>query len=241
MGNHEPVLRKYFREYLKQIQKVSDTTVYNYLRGLKAISEFLQSRNLIKKDIYEIKDMEQLDEIREILEKDREFQKKNQVGHRMYSAGFNNYYRFAEGSDFLQYTDKIQNLDFPVVKEEAAQYETTTKAWKRSDILRQQVIEAAGFCCELGHDHQSFIAERTHKPYMEAHHAIPLHLQDKFENSLDVYANIICLCPICHRRIHYGLKNDKHNMLDEIYEKRIGRMEKCGILLSKTEFERVMD
>ena len=234
MGNHEPVLRKYFREYLKQIQKVSDTTVYNYLRGLKAISEFLQSRNLIKKDIYEIKDMEQLDEIREILEKDREFQKKNQVGHRMYSAGFNNYYRFAEGSDFLQYTDKIQNLDFPVVKEEAAQYETTTKAWKRSDILRQQVIEAAGFCCELGHDHQSFIAERTHKPYMEAHHAIPLHLQDKFENSLDVYANIICLCPICHRRIHYGLKNDKHNMLDEIYEKRIGRMEKCGILLSKT-------
>ncbi len=24
--------------------------------------------------------------------------------------------------------------------------------------------------------------------------------------SLDVYANIICLCPICHRLLHYGLK-----------------------------------
>jgi len=185
--------------------------------------------------------MEQLDEIREILEKDSEFQKKNQVGHRMYSAGFNNYYRFAKGSDFLQYTDKIQSLDFPVVKEETAQYEITTKTWKRSDILRQQVIEAAGFSCELGHDHQSFIAESTHKPYMEAHHAIPMHMQDKFENSLDVYANIICLCPICHRRIHYGLKNDKHDMLDEIYEKRISRMEKCGIELSKSEFELLMD
>jgi 5-methylcytosine-specific restriction protein A len=102
--------------------------------------------------------------------------------------------------------------------------------------MRTQVIEFAGYSCEINGEHESFIAERNHKPYMEGHHAIPMRLQPQFDKSLDVYANIICLCPVCHRRIHYGLKEDRQQMMMQIYENRSDRLDHCGIRLSKQEF-----
>ena len=75
---------------------------------------------------------------------------------------------------------------------------------------------------------------------MEGHHAIPLHYQGKFEHSLDIYANVVCLCPICHRKIHYGISEDRRLMMDEIWEKRIGRLINWGISMSKTEFENLI-
>lgn len=80
------------------------------------------------------------------------------------------------------------------------------------------------------------MAERTHKPYMESHHAITIHLQGRFPYSLDVYANLICLCPVCHRKIHYGLRDERREMLYEIYEKRHERMAHSGLKIGKEEF-----
>ena len=56
--------------------------------------------------------------------------------------------------------------------------------------------------------------------------------------SLDVYSNIICLCPLCHRKIHYGMENEKKIMLDSIYAKRSSRLAKSGIRMSQDEFVR---
>ncbi len=97
----------------------------------------------------------------------------------------------------------------------------------------------ADFKCEIDNKHMTFIAENTGKPYMEGHHAIPISLQDHFEHSLDVYANIICMCPICHKKIHYGLKKEKTKMLAQIYEMRSERYSKSGLEISRKEFTQV--
>jgi 5-methylcytosine-specific restriction protein A len=72
---------------------------------------------------------------------------------------------------------------------------------------------------------------------MEAHHIIPLKLQERFSSSLDVYANLISLCPICHRKIHLGIKEERRLMIDGIYEECKDRLAKCGFILGKEEFE----
>lgn len=154
----------------------------------------------------------------------------------MYSAGLNNYVKFAEGTNLIGLHHDVAKLDMPmpVIAEEPRRYEI--QHWARSDILREQTLAVADYHCEMDGRHQSFVAERTHKPYMESHHAIPIHLQGRFSYSLDVYANLICLCPVCHRKIHYGLRDERREMLYEIYEKRHERMVHSGLEIGKEEF-----
>lgn len=130
--------------------------------------------------------------------------------------------------------EKINSLDVPVAPDAAVVIGYSV--WKRSGISRIQAFEFAGYSCELDSRHESFIADNTRKPYMEGHHALPMGLQEKFNVSLVVYTNIVCLCPVCHRRIHYGLKNDRVGMITKIYETRVNRLISSGILLSKQEF-----
>ena len=122
----------------------------------------------------------------------------------------------------------------PVIKEEPVIIQQTI--WKRSNILRTQALIFADYACEIDRKHESFIAESTGKPYMEGHHIIPMKMQGEFNNSLDVYANIICLCPICHRKLHYGQKDEKTKILHQLYEEREDRFIKSGIDLSRNEF-----
>ena len=108
--------------------------------------------------------------------------------------------------------------------------------WGRSNILREQALSFAGYAREIDQSHESFIAEKTKKNYMEGHHAIPMNNQPQFDRSLDVYANIVCLCPICHRRIHHGLKTDRLRMMYHLYAARADRLANSGIRLSREEF-----
>ena len=112
-----------------------------------------------------------------------------------------------------------------------------TENWKRSSIIKRQSIESAGYQCEINPKHTTFTAKSTEQQYMEGHHAIPLKYQDKFTRSLDVYANIICLCPICHRLLHYGVASEKENVLSKIYFERSGRLAVSGIKISKDDFD----
>ena len=155
-------------------------------------------------------------------------------GNRMYSAGLNNYIRFAEGHDFSVGVEQINAMDIPVQPEKAIIIEQTT--WRRSGILRNQALAYANYRCEIDNSHETFIAENTHMPYMEGHHALPMKMQNDFNVSLDVYANIVCLCPVCHRRIHHGLKFDRIDMAKRIFDARGERLENSGIVLSSNEF-----
>jgi hypothetical protein len=109
------------------------------------------------------------------------------------------------------------------------------KAFKRSELKAKKSIILADFKCDLDNSHTSFISKNG-KPYMEAHHLVPLSCQDEFQFSLDVDSNIVCLCPNCHRMLHYGCQiNDQ---LKKLYVKRKKLLEISKIYI---EFERLLE
>lgn len=234
IGNRSAVLKQYYARYLTEVRGLSASSVRHYYDALNNISRRLKDKGLVKQDIYEIMDLDRLAAVRDILFADSEFIELNERGRRMYSAGLNNYYRFASGEEFVRNEVFAAKLDMPIAPEEPIIIEQTV--WRRSNILRQHAFAFADFKCEIDNDHKSFVAESTRKPYMEGHHAIPMKLQSQFDKSLDVYANIVCLCPLCHRRIHYGMKDDRTRMMNHIYADRAERLAMSGIRLSKEEF-----
>lgn len=232
----EPLLKTYYKRYLVEVRRLKKSTVNHYCDALNNITRHLQAMNLIDGSIYDIMDLQRLKDLREILFADPVFAAQNKKGNQMYSAGFNNYVRFAEGGGLTGIPADIDKMDIPMpaIAEEPQSYEV--RYWARSNILREQTLAFAGYHCEMDGSHPTFIAERTHKPYMESHHAIPIHFQHRFAHSLDVYANLICLCPVCHRKIHYGLRDERREMMYEIYEKRHERMVHSGLVMGKEEF-----
>lgn len=230
----EYVLMRYYMKYLREVRNVSESTVKHYQEALKYISKYLVDKKKLKKTVYEVKDIGELEYIKQYLYSDLEFLTLDQRGHRMYSAGFNNYYRFACGKEFAGIHDRISIMDteMPVAEVKVQ----SVKVQKRSSIIKIHAIEAADYRCEINSDHTTFTAKNTGHPYMEGHHALPMRLQSKFDKSLDVYANIVCLCPICHRFLHYGVEIEKENVLNKIYFERADRLATSGIKLSRDDF-----
>ena len=232
-------INEYFKRYVTDIKGVSETSFNKYVGALRTISRYMKEMGLVQESIYELGSIELLDIAWDALNRNTDFVDLNQRGNNMYSAGYNHYHKFAMGEMFKEFTEKeITRMDGPVVCEKPVIMEY--KVWKRSGILRTQTLEYAGYQCDIDHSHETFLAESTGKKYMEAHHIIPLQHQEKFKNSLDVYANLISLCPICHRKIHLGLRADRRLMVDELYEKRKERLVNCGFILGKEEFEDIV-
>lgn len=231
--SNQSVLKTYYSKYLTDVRGLSKSSVAHYLDALNNISRRLKNKGLVSNDIYEIVDLEYLASVRSVLFSDPDFIELDERGRRMYSAGLNNYVRFASGEDFKIAISQVSRFDVPVAPSEAIN--TSNKVWKRSTILRAQVLVMANYMCEIDKNHQTFIAEKTNKAYMESHHLIPMKLQNDFDYSLDIYANIICLCPVCHRQIHYGLKKDRRNLIQMLYDKRAERLGNSGISISREE------
>lgn len=220
--------------YLRDVRGLSQSSVNHYFDALNNISRRLVEKGLVQENIYEIADLERLHEVRNLLLQDPDFVDLDQRGRRMYSAGLNNYIRFAEGEDYSGIGDKVVSFDAPMAP--AGVVVTAQHHRKRSGILRTQAIEMANYTCEIDAKHWTFLTEASGKPYMEGHHAMPMYLQDRFDVSLDVYANIVCLCPVCHRKIHLGKRCDREEMAEIIFAARSQRLEKCGLTLTKAEF-----
>lgn len=88
----------------------------------------------------------------------------------------------------------------------------------RNIALRR--MELAGYKCEYNPDHGLFISRFTKKPYLEAHHIIPISLQQEFGNPLDTTRNIVCLCPHCHRAVHHAEESHARKILSTLTSNR---------------------
>ena len=232
------LMQDYYTAYLREIRQISESSIAHYFDALKWISRFLCEKGLINSSIFEVADLSQLQSLRDIVFKSNEFKELNARGHQMYSSALNNYIRFAEAHDFSGLSQKLPLLDRPIpAPNEAIDVHNT---WKRSAIIRNQVLEAVDYRCEIDSTHKTFIMNRTHHPYAEGHHIIGLSKQSTISHSLDIYANIICLCPLCHRFLHYGTVQDKRPIVAMLYMQRADRLAKSGIKLSKKEFERLV-
>ncbi|HSP22771.1 MAG TPA: HNH endonuclease [Planococcus sp. (in: firmicutes)] len=101
--------------------------------------------------------------------------------------------------------------------------------WRRAPLTAKKAIVQAEYKCEWDAGHEFFVSSVTGENYVEAHHLIPLEFQREFENSLDVEANIVSLCAMCHKKIHHAQGSEKFPMVEMLYEKRSERLKKCGI------------
>lgn len=232
--NNEPILKSYYREYLLKVRMVSESTVKHYYDALNKNSRLLKKLGLVKENIYELHSYEELTSAIGLLLINAEFIQYNSKGNNMYSSALMRYLEFAKGCDFAS-VNEVSSLDIPVVAPES-QTVNGTKRWRRSPIIKVQSLEMAAYRCEINSEHETFICKSTDKMFMEGHHAIPMKYQDNFDFSLDVYANIICLCPVCHRMMHYGRSCDKERYIDKIYLTRVERLIKSGLDISKDEF-----
>ncbi len=227
------VLQNYFKQYLKIARKVTDRTVAHYITGLRTVDSYLERFNFPIRSVYEVKTVDDLNLIAEFLQTNPEFVKQDSIGHSVYSVSFKHFYNFACREE-LFFRNNIAEMD--VVVKKPTVLTTTVKVWKRNQIIIGQALEGANYSCEYDINHQTFIAKSTNKPYMEGHHLIPLKYQEDFDNSIDVYANIVCLCPVCHRLLHHGLTKERNYVAEELFDSRSSRLIACGIDLSKKDF-----
>ncbi|MGQ7829284.1 hypothetical protein [Altererythrobacter sp. Z27] len=76
--------------------------------------------------------------------------------------------------------------------------------YDRNRKFSLEAINRADFSCELFPEYPTFHSRTSGRNFMEAHHLIPMKLQDSFAVSLDVPENICCLNPLSHRLVHFG-------------------------------------
>lgn len=226
------MLQEFFKRYVR-LKGLSERTVGHYVTGINSINVILEKYNFPIKNIFETKTVADLEAIKLFLLSNTEFQEKNRIGHNMYSVSFRHFCEFVCG-DYEFFNNNIQRMD--IVAEKPPIVTSTTTSYRRNQIIVDQSLEGAGYCCEHNAKHQTFIAKATNHAYMEGHHLIPMKFQDNFECSIDVYANIVCLCPICHKLLHYGQTKEKSYVAEGLYEKRQTRLIQSGIDISKQEF-----
>lgn len=101
--------------------------------------------------------------------------------------------------------------------------------YKRNPAKAKRAIVYSNYRCNIDFNHESFIAKNG-KPYMEAHHLIPMSAQEDFDNSLDVDANIVSLCPVCHCKLHHG--KDVELELKKLFDRRITLLRQSGIVIT---------
>ncbi len=105
------------------------------------------------------------------------------------------------------------------------QYIVDNTIYGRSVVEKMKALENAHYLCEFDDSHKTFL-RKNKTPYTEAHHLLPIH----DSRSLDDASNIVSLCPICHKQIHYGIENEK--IIRVLYDKRKDLLKRIGIDIS---------
>ncbi len=112
---------------------------------------------------------------------------------------------------------------------------SSSTRYKTDAKLARTVLKMNNYECEnaklLGVEHKTFISKKGVQ-YQEAHHLIPMKAQKDFIQNLDVFENIVCLCPLCHKAIHNANRDGKLDILTRIYGAKISSLKSIGINVS---------
>ena len=104
--------------------------------------------------------------------------------------------------------------------------------YKTDPRITKTVLKQNNYICEIekltGEKHKTFNTNREVQ-YMEGHHLIPIKAQKDFQKNIDRSDNICCLCPNCHRALHYGAMVEKRERLVLLYNSKIRELEKNEI------------
>lgn len=114
-------------------------------------------------------------------------------------------------------------------------FETDVDEKGASSQIKYLAKELSKYKCELDSLHTSFIARSNRKPYVEAHHLIPYSKRNIFDVNIDTIENLVTLCPVCHKKIHAGLKEEVKSMIDILLSIKKDSLKSSGIEISKEE------
>ena len=115
-----------------------------------------------------------------------------------------------------------------------------SKVVNKKARVSKSALVAARFLCAVDPGHKTFLTEKG-TPYMEGHHLIPctysnaVRFRDERQRNIDCTQNIVCLCPTCHRRVHFGSKEEKEAILKHLYDKQLSALKKAGLDISFKE------
>ncbi|EMA38532.1 HNH endonuclease [Halobiforma nitratireducens] len=82
---------------------------------------------------------------------------------------------------------------------------SSTRSYPRSDIVRKFALRVADGVCQGCEEDAPFLNDHN-EPFLEVHH-----LTRRSDGGPDAPANVIALCPNCHRRVHEGRDGDAFN------------------------------
>jgi 5-methylcytosine-specific restriction protein A len=111
--------------------------------------------------------------------------------------------------------------------------------YKRNPEMAAIAIQAASHQCEVEPAHATFTSRKTKKPFVEAHHLIPMQCQVEFEVSLDVPENIVALCPGCHRKFHHARFGELKPSLGKLFSARSEALKSRSIVVELQELHKV--
>ncbi|MDE7073949.1 MAG: HNH endonuclease, partial [Odoribacter sp.] len=103
-----------------------------------------------------------------------------------------------------------------------------------------QALIHAEYKCAADSRHTTFTTAQG-VPYMEGHHLIPCtpanarHFWDTKGRNIDCESNIVCLCPTCHRQIHYGTHDEKKALIEFLFNKQKAKLRSVGLDISLEE------
>lgn len=98
---------------------------------------------------------------------------------------------------------------------------TTGLRYSRNPVLALKRFELAKYKCEANQNHSLFLSRASGKPFLEAHHVIPVSLAEHFKGKqLDSIDNIVALCPHCHRAVHHAQSDQTIHILEKLISRR---------------------
>ncbi|MHC5226446.1 HNH endonuclease [Ignatzschineria sp. LJL83] len=170
-------------------------------------------------------------------------------GHGFFSATFTCFKEFlihlastSEDQSDIEFQTKINNikdidgekvlasiLKTPKPRPEKSTKPNASNAYTRNPIEGLAAKILSEWNCELNPSHTTFIADSHNKPFLEAHHLVPMAFQNNFDHSLDFTGNIVALCPNCHRLIHHSEPKTKKEALQKLYQLRKEKLNEFGI------------
>lgn len=98
-------------------------------------------------------------------------------------------------------------------------------------VLGKEAILRNQYRCSVNPNHETF-TKKNGERYMEVHHLIPLERQAEFDNKLDTRANLVPLCPLCHKLIHYGKIEDIKPIITQLFNERQEALIKSGLAIT---------
>ena len=163
-------------------------------------------------------------------------------------AYLENYLEEKEIEDDAAFQEKIQRVDLTEGErlKDTSSIEPNYSSSGGSEIvtknsrISKQALDSADYKCAAGSEHKTFKTSRGF-PYMEGHHLIPCtpsnakYYWKKQNKSIDCEENVVCLCPTCHRRIHFGDNEEKTAIIKQLYEIQEPKLKKAGITITLQE------